>query len=298
MNIKHNWTPDEFKFLQENYPILGKEKCAKLLNLTLEQIHSKVTKSKIKLTTSTRTLLSKNSWIIRSNTKTSKDYHVNPDQFINISTPEVSYILGLLWADGYVVSKNHTQRISIECQRDDLEKLAFIFTKTGTWAMRFRKRKNRKEQMQIDTNNKKLVEFLITNDYHVKSGNSADKILSNIPDNLKHFWFRGLIDGDGCFYINDKNYCTQFSVAGPYEQDWSYIENILKSMNINYGISRRKQLQHGKINKSSVIRLTNKTDIVKFGKYIYQNYEIDKIGLNRKYEKFQNILNNYSMSLP
>ena len=47
--------------------------------------------------------------------------------------------------------------------------------------------------------------------------------------------------------------------------------------------------------------MTNKTNISKLGSYIYQNYPEDKIGLERKYEKYAMISGgqpNESISYP
>jgi len=54
----------------------------------------------------------------------------------------------------------------------------------------------------VDLGFKNPLELLVDNDYKLKSYNSADKILSKIPNSLHHYFFRGLIDGDGCFYLN------------------------------------------------------------------------------------------------
>jgi hypothetical protein len=100
-----------------------------------------------------------------------------------------------------------------------------------------------------------------------------------------------LIDGDGCFYINQKQYTYQFSVASSYKQDWSYLEDLLKNYDIKYSICKRQSINKktGKMNSSSVLRITNKNDIKKFGEFIYKDYDSDQIGLNRKYKIFEQI---------
>jgi len=213
-------------------------------------------------------------------------YDVNPLQFINPTTPEVAYILGLLWADGYIGKNN---AVNIQAVRTDLDLLYKHFLTTGNWKIYYRTPKNRKEQATIHKGNMMLANFLKENDYTIKSDKSACKILSIIPENLKHYWFRGVVDGDGCFYIrNKKSY--QFSLASSYQQDWTYFEDLLKSLNIKYNIQRRIQIRKNlPSTQSSVIRISNKNTIKILGEYIYQNYEIDKIGLHRKYEKFLQI---------
>ena len=135
----------------------------------------------------------------------------------------------------------------------------------------------------IHTSNKLLVNFLIKNNYGPHNIKSADRILKNIPSHLYKYWYRGLIDGDGCWYINEKNYNYQFSLAGSYKQDWSYFEHLLNKLKIKYSVQRRIQNN----NKSSCIRITNKHGIIKLGNFIYNNYKIDNIGLKRKYDKYK-----------
>jgi hypothetical protein len=117
---------------------------------------------------------------------------------------------------------------------------------------------------------------------------SADKILSLIPYNLKSYFYLGVVDGDGCFYYknNDKNVVRQFSISSTYEQDWSYVEDIFRLLNIKYSIQRTLR----KNSKYSQIRITNKIDIYNFGNFIYENINIDNIGLDRKYNKFKLIV--------
>lgn len=221
--------------------------------------------------------------------KSVKNYRVNPNQFIKVNSKSIAYLLGLIWADGYVLSDNKRQRISIEMVKEDLKKLKPIFLSIGKWSVNCRNRQNKKPQMCIHTNNKILADFLIENDYTSKSNSPATKILNRIPKKFQSYWFRGLIDGDGCFYINKKRSMHQFNVSSSYNQDWCYMEDIFKKLKISYKIVKRKCLQRGKINKSSFVRITNKKDIVKFGNYIYNNYSKDKIGLLRKYKKFLSI---------
>lgn len=277
------FTPSQVLFLNKNYAAIGLAECSRKLNISSNILSRKVRKLKLKLNDDTRHKIYTN--VIRPE-KTDIEYKVNPSQFIDIISPEVAYILGIIWADGNIYKKGYQNRIVISCKSEDLDLLKNIFLNTGKWAMSYHTQENRKKQLTIGTSNKKLTNFLIENDYLAKSIKSADKILSRIPENIKHYWFRGLVDGDGCFYINKPRYLRQFSVTAPYNQDWGYLEKLCNSMNIKYVIKRWKQLQRGKIHCSSVLRITNKLDILKIGNYIYKNYNSDKIGLPRKYNKF------------
>ena len=205
------------------------------------------------------------------------------ENFININKKEISYILGFIWADGYI---RKPYNISVQVNMKDSKELKSIFNKTGEWnyyiTSRYDKRTQRKyESFIIQTSNKNIVDFLIENDYDKKSYISPSKILNLIPDNLKKYFYRGYSDGDGNFYIGENLY--QYTLSGHYKQDWNFIKNLYENLDIKYTI---KQVNNEK-SKSSFVRIVNKNDIDIFGNYIYQNW--DNIGLNRKYKKFLEI---------
>jgi len=210
-----------------------------------------------------------------------------------IDTPEFAYILGLLWADGYLnIKENRTYRICIESVSDDLIGLIPIFEKVGIWHKRERNRVNRRPQLSLRATSREFALWLQDHDYTAKSYKSADKILSKIPENLRHYWFRGLIDGDGHigvqYYKKDSIATGRLSISSGIEQDWSYVEKLFDNLNISYSIKRSTRFNKlsQKNNSYSYIETYRQRDIVKFCEYIYQNYENDQIGLKRKYDKF------------
>lgn len=214
-------------------------------------------------------------------------YNVNPDHFLDIKTPEVAYILGLLWADGHV-GKNNT--ISISILKKDMDKVLKVFMKIGRWGQYEAQQENRQKQLMLYTCNDKLTNFLLENDYKSKSYESADKILSKIPEYLKYYWFRGLVDGDGCIRVDKKHRTRQIFIASGYEQNWNYMELQCNRLNIKYKIVKRMQFQNGRLNKNSIFLIRQSESVKIFGNYIYNNYLIDGIGLSRKYKKFTKIL--------
>jgi hypothetical protein len=113
--------------------------------------------------------------------------------------------------------------------------------------------------------------------------------LSKIPNELKHYFFRGLIDGDGSFYFKD--YTRQFALTSSYEQDWDYFERLCEYLGIKYKIKRviNFNKKTKKENKSSVLRILGK-EIIKLGEYIYKG---DDFGLSRKINKYKKIKKSY-----
>ena len=253
-------------FIRDNYPEKGGEYCSKKLNMKLKAVRNLAWRNKISF-------------------NKVETFDLSP--FLDIKTPEVAYVLGLLWADGYV----RDRQVSIETLYNDLIEVKDIFLKTGLWKETSRQRLNRQKQMQLTVDNKKFATFLTNLDYITKSNLSADKVLSIIPDDLKHYWFRGLVDGDGCFYIHKKRKIYQFCVASSYDQDWTYFENLCKNLGIEYKIRRSKIInKHGKENSSSIIRFCGIPKIQKLINYFYANYPHDGIGFSRKYNKWLEII--------
>lgn len=205
-------------------------------------------------------------------------------------TKELAYVLGFLWADGWIYkskSRNEIYSVSTECVYDDLILLEPIFLsiKDIKWSSHCRSRANRRKQMTISTCNKEFAKFLIDNDYSSKSNFSPTKILKLIPKKLKIYFFRGLIDGDGCFYISPNKKCLQFNIGSTFEQDWNSVESFFNENDIRYTIVKRISK---KGHKDSCIRITSKYDIFKLGDILYKND--DKIYLPRKFEKYKEMI--------
>lgn len=266
----HKWKEEEMTFLKENYPKYGYEYCSDKLNIKLSLVKGRIGKMKLRLEDKT-----------------------NINLFQNINMREIAYILGFLWADGNIVDNCYS--INLSCNSDDMIEIENIIMKTGNWKKYLLKGRLRnniicKDCIQYSIGFKKLYNIFHEYDYNIKSTISPYKVLNSIPDELKHYFFLGLIDGDGCFYINKKQYTYQFTISSTYEQDWSYMIELCEKLNISrYRIDLYDKIAKG--SKSSSFRICRKNDIKIIGNYIYQNHKSDQLGLKRKYEKFNNILN-------
>lgn len=273
----HFWDENKLNWLIENYPVLGLNKCSDFLKMNIDIVKTKKDMLKLKMNNKFKGV---------QNDKC----NINPELFYNIKTNEIVYLLGLIWADGFLnASKNgYNHNLGFTMVKEDFDIIKPSLEKIGRWNYYERKQNvdTWKPSINIITNNKRIYNFLVDNDYDKKSKVSADKILNKIPNELKHYFFRGLIDGDGCFYYNEKNNSKQFVLTSTYEQDWGYFESLCNRLEIKYKIKRI-------INKKSsysIVRITNKSGINKLGSYIYNNFECDKIGLTRKYDKFISII--------
>jgi hypothetical protein len=263
------YSQEEIEFLKENFKNKTYNELSLLLKRSKSSLYAKcrILNLKKKIFQSRKTPLKK-----------FEDFAVNPNFFIVPNNPEVCYILGLLWGDGYI----YKDSIQLGCVRPDIDVFYKTFLKTGNWKIHFQKSDKYREKGTINTNNKIISQFLKDNDYKDKSIKSADKILSSIHNNLQYYFFRGLTDADGSFYFNKRR---QFTLYGSYKQDWTFVEKLYKKLNIKYKVSR---IITSKGN-SSMIRICSKKSILDFGRYIYQNREYDNIGLDRKYMKWKSM---------
>lgn len=183
-----------------------------------------------------------------------------------------SYALGLLWADGWMSETKgfRAKHLRIEVLQTDFEDFRLPLSLIGNLTEKPRLRKGRtKPVSSAYITNKALCEWLFNNDFKQKSTVSPTKLLTHIPKQYHKDFMRGWIDGDGCFYVNHKNHCFQFVLAGTYQQDWIEFEKFLKLNGINYNIIQKTQIQNEKENKCSILRITKRESLLRLRTAIY-----------------------------
>lgn len=270
-NRTHNkLTQKQIKFIENNFKRLGPRECAKIIGITEGHV-SKIAR-KLKL------------WMDKK-----YDYSELIENFTNPTKPEAAYILGLLWADG-CVSK---YCLVINNVKQDTDGIEHVFDGLGQWAKtEFQSKQNNKwkTQQHFKCYSKKLCQLLTSYDYHIKSGASPDKILEKIPENLRHYWWRGYFDGDGCIWtrnITATYFVQQVSISSVFEQDWNFVDKLMKQLEVTkYKINR---IRHSATSSSSQLLFTKREDVLKFARFIYPNLDFDNIGFKRKFLKFQQV---------
>ena len=200
-----------------------------------------------------------------------------------------SYALGLLWADGYMTKSTcRARNVAIEVVEADFYDFLPALESLGKVCVSKRTRENRKPQAKAHISNKALCEWLFNAGFKDKSLVSPVGILNFISKDFVKDFIRGWIDGDGCFYVNEKNKQYQFSISGTYYQDWTSLTRIFDKLNITYKYWQQKQTQNGKENSYSYIRIINRPCLIKLIDFIYDN---PKHFLKRKFDKCQLIKN-------
>ena len=259
------WTDELLGKLKEVYPKLSNSKCARVLNVSENQVRFKARKLKLKKVYQPKT-----------NIKLFEGDIVDHD-FI--------YILGYFWADGTVSENNNAASLTI--QHNDGIEIERIMLKIGFHQYLYDKsHKNRKNIVTYKVNCKCLHQFLIQYDFHKKSKCSADKILNKIPQNLHYLFFRGFLDGDGCISGSTKTGKHSVGFTGDYSVDWSFLKKYLNSLRVQFRLYKRES-SYGNASSINVCGFLN---TLKLLNDIYKNRSINGLGLTRKYVKYLNII--------
>lgn len=217
-----------------------------------------------------------------------KKYFVDIEKFSNIKNPETSYILGLLWADGHVRKVGKTSYyVGIKALEKDLSEVIPIFHSLGTWGISKYVVEGRQDRISIGITDTELGTVLDNYGFLNKSKLSPCKLLQLIPSELHSYFFRGYFDGDGCITLIKGKYPT-ILFCGSYEQDFTFIENLLDKLKINYKVNRRIQSENSK--NSTVVCSGRKATEILY-EYLWQG---EDFGFTRKKEKFEHYLSNIS----
>jgi hypothetical protein len=212
--------------------------------------------------------------------------------FENIRDKEIAYILGLLWADGHVTFANNRSKTPIvkhSTKEDDNQIFKKILQFSGNWntftCNNVGSYAKTPKTISINWVSSRIFgEFLIENQYRDKT-KSPNQILNKIPEELKQYWFRGFFDGDGSVTIKNKDHHS-IAFTGHEKQDWKFIIELFKNININNYKIRILESRGG---KSSQVRISNKKDLIKFENYIYGDYDKEEMGLHRKRDQFKQL---------
>ena len=261
------YSSQEIQFLISNYPTKGPYYCSNELNRSLSSIYSKVHKLGLK-------------------------YHTQFIDLNKLDSPEGAYLLGFLWADGNVRKDMPVVRLSI-LQTDGII-LSPIFQSLGEWKINMTEsRKDRftchKPQMTFTVHDKWFYEYLLQLGYREKSLRSPDRVLNAIREKLHRFFWKGYFDGDGCFYVSEKQ--VSANISGPLQQSWKSVECLFNALDIRFNYEKLER----KSGNSSRITIADRASLLRLGIYLYTD---KKIGLPRKLEKFKQIVERYQKNLP
>ena len=262
------------KYIDENYPLFGPTKVAKELNKSPESIVIYAKKHNLKI--------SKIDGIGLEMPKFK--YDLDFYKLFGKIDEKMSYWIGFFWADGTI---NKHSSLIIEITKDDADNIKYLFLSIFPFVISERKRNGRKAQITFRVHSKESCSLLENMGKYPKTSESHKKIFEFLKDEkLQISFLRGLIDGDGSFYWNEREKYAQFTLASNYKQDWSFLCDFLKEF------SPHVAKDCGTNGKSSVIRITGRNNVINFIKFM--KYDTNHIGLDRKVKKANDILQKYN----
>lgn len=225
-------------------------------------------------------LVQNNRTTVPNNTRRKK-YTVNHNYFETIDTQEKAYILGFIYADGYV---NEKGCLEIGLHPKDVSVLEFIKTQLESNALikfKHNKKSYSKEGLMIlQVHSKK-----ITNDLG-KLGcvqNKTFKITfpTFLEDTLVRHFVRGYFDGDGCIHLCKRNNGAILNFAS----NLTFLEGLNKYLSYQL----QKDCKRIRKNKNiGYLIFSGKEDIKSIGNLMYTG---NTYCLDRKYNKMLKLLN-------
>lgn len=280
MSFYKRYSEEDKKFLIDNHH-LGIPYCAKILNRSEGSLHGLRHKLKLTLTHEQRSAV-----MTKAQERPDDWYGVNPAVFRDIRMPEVAYFLGYMWADGCViVEKGEKYIIQLACLNRDYIKIAKDLAKIGEWKVYYhRLESNNKLVAQVRDHNKPLALWFVEQDYDNKSFVPPTKILAYLPEHLKHYFWRGFMDGDGCWKMSKRS--RNFSFFAPYDYPWEEHSAQLDRLGIRWSLKKQEKTPD-RFGRVSFLICSDLDGMNRWGEYLYQGYETDKIGLPRKYLKWK-----------
>ena len=205
----------------------------------------------------------------------------NQEYFKIIDTPHKAYLLGFITADGAVIGQKDCPPSScaIEVEESDKDVILFAKTEINPEATITSCHYGKKHNVRISFSGVMLCKYL--QPYGIvknKSKTIACVPKDLIPKELLRFYFRGLIDGDGCI-----GKAGQISIYSGSEKFIQSVQDILCN---ELGVSKLK-IYHG---TSYFVSWSRKEDRQKFYDYLYGDVLDSTFYYKRKYDRLHNSL--------
>ncbi len=270
MNNNKKWSNEEIDFLKKNYIKYSNQELSEILKRTKSSVQLKISKLGL---------------------KRPDKYFYDKDFFENINTEEKAYWLGFIYADGYVYysEEKRNYELGIELQIGDINHLRkFNKSINGNLEVKITEKYDKRYEKTyrhctIRLHDKKLVEDLNKNG--VVQNKSYIIKFPNLRNDLIVPFIRGFFDGDGCLQLNKQRQCHRFDFACASIDFVNKLRDILyNNYNINSYITQDKNIYR--------LNIRGLTNAYLFGKLLYDN---STIYLDRKYNKFYNIVEEYNI---
>lgn len=268
MGRQQLFSKDDIEFIKNNYQFMTCAEISNVLGFTTSQVKGKVDKLHLPR----------------------KKRKINDDYFKNIDTPLKAYLLGFIYADGWIVNNEArgNYEFGMELQSQDkyiLEKINdelggqnIIYHSNDDDIFIFNDRlvhKGHSDTLRVYS--KKIVNDLIK--HGVVTNKSKKDIFPVVDDNVFFDFLRGYIDGDGCYYVNNGH--TYMHITCASIVPLRYLQDKLKSFCIETHIYSENSTKHR-------LMCINTQEMQKLVNCLY--YSNDVFCLIRKYDKIKHFL--------
>lgn len=264
---RKRFSKEDVQFMIEHYQDMQYKDIAEYLGFTERQVRSKL-----------------------NNMGYTKIRDFNKHYFHDIDSDLKAYFLGFIFADGYVVRRTKTRNyeFGMQLQSDDKYILDAINDELGGVHEISHKNPKNKIINGVRTRSghsdilrvysKDIVCDLIS--YGIVPDKTHNYQLPKVPDEYFFDFLRGYIDGDGCYYNNNKGN-TSINITCACQDILEWIKDILCNYHIAANVYKEKDLKYRLVcyGKNDVKRLVNLL--------YHDNFSLC---LLRKYNKIEHLL--------
>jgi len=208
---------------------------------------------------------------------------------LDLNQEKCCYILGFFWADAYFGKGKNTYEFSFEIKTDDFLNIWSYLENIGFEKYKTRKRKNSKNtQSHVRLYKQEFLMFFEKYKFHLK--NDGCPLYFDIADNMKPFFIKGFLDGDGSISL-DKNNGFRVGFNGSKSQNWDFLEDFCNKNNIKFAIYRKDRVSKHETHKKqihgySVFEFTDIKNRLKMCDILDLNVGLSrKIEIYKKYKK-------------
>lgn len=264
--MKRIFTEDHDKFMIENYLTMSYKEIGEKLGFSERQIRGHL-----------------------NNMGYTKNRKINDHYFDNIDTPLKAYLIGFIYADGWIVHNEKTRNyeFGIELQSEDKYILEKINCELGGKNIIYHSNPHISNILGQEAHSGHTDYLRVYSKNLVlgleKNGVMPNKTKKNdypkVPDEFFFDFLRGYIDGDGCYYKH-KNY-TYMHITCATLAPLKYIQSQLKKYDIEVRIYSENQNKHR-------LMCVNLIEMKKLVNRLY--YKDGLFCLKRKYKKITHFL--------